>query len=651
MGVNASRIPWYSHVHVCLSSRQSSRSEIRSICLGMVWESATPVDGFSSVVDSLAEHAVERLLTSLRPTRLHAIDDDAEWEALQSGLAAAVRDLVSDAKAAAEHLWSEAEEEYAERLRRQEDTYKVKLERSRTAATVQLQNQAVELEAEKHKELELTKKELIHDTNPQLAQAHDRIANLERLAAMHSQTREASMAELDKTSKKLEHVQFHLDRTEREFEELRELRQTESVQLTQVTKARRELQAAVCAPESKLRTGLEPTSPCLAAAAPARPLPLTPILVAVAQNEALVQEVDERTGAGQRAHRVIEELSGSVKALEGSLREAAAAAERASMMQAEDAKRALEALAERMRDEVTRAAKGERESAQEQQQRFLDELRQQQRQHVNELSAQRQVQLAMEAQVESANSKLAQAVQAAKQSESDLEALRSAMGSDGEVVMRARAEVTAAKEDAEALRAQLARVSGMASVLQSKVPTLEAQVRELAASGDELRATLVKQAREAELSQREAVEATLAPWTERCMLAEERLKAKEAEVTHCSRLSDLYSPSPSPPTWTPTLAPTLTLTQVPPLQQRLDEAMQAAASHLSEKRSLAEQVRTRALAVTRHSRRRRRRHRPRRRAVACPCPCPSWRPCRDACQCPTALPLIAGRAPIHRSRS
>jgi len=68
----------------------------------------------------------------------------------------------------------------------------------------------------------------------------------------------------------------------------------------------------------------------------------------------------------------------------------------------------------------------------------------------------------------------------------------------------------------------------------------------------------IKQAREAELSQREAVEATLAPWTERCMLAEERLKAKEAEV--------------------------------PPLQQRLDEAMQAAASHLSEKRSLAEQV-------------------------------------------------------------
>ena len=239
-------------------------------------------------------------------------------------------------------------------LKAQSNMYLLKLETARTAGSVALTNQQVEMNAVYEKQLEEKVQHLSANEGALLQEAHDRAARLEEKLNGLTISSKSVEEKLLSTSKLLKAAEGSLEKRDKEMARMKSESDEVKAQLSSALedlKGTRNENQTLGEQVAELVRGYED---------------------AKGKVEGLEAEVLAAGAAGQAR---IAELEAEQESLIGRLSEAAAEAERASMMHAEECKKLTESLADRLKAEIEKAKKGEREEAQERLDRLLFDLR------------------------------------------------------------------------------------------------------------------------------------------------------------------------------------------------------------------------------------------------------------------------------------
>ena len=130
-------------------------------------------------VDTAAKACKERLFGYVLEPAQELLDDD-QWDELVTGVNEAVGKLSCAASDSMRELWDSALQTARSQLKKQELAFALKLERSRTASQVSLQNQAAEMEASHHRQLEAKVATIGGESDTALNEAHKRVEELTR---------------------------------------------------------------------------------------------------------------------------------------------------------------------------------------------------------------------------------------------------------------------------------------------------------------------------------------------------------------------------------------------------------------------------------------------------------------------------------------
>ena len=247
-------------------------------------------------------------------------------------------------------------------LKAQANMFALKLETARTAASVEMTNQKTEMQAEHHRALEEKVQQLSSGGDELLREAHAKQEELqtkingltvsnksveEKLMSVEKllKASEAKAAKIEAESAE------RIETAEHEAQTLREEAETAKAQLDDAMK---DLEGT----KSENKTLGEQVGELVSA-----------------YNTAKASASDLAKRLEELEKGKIGELEEMVSNLMGKLREAAAEAERASLMHAEECKRLTAEMAGRLKKEIEAAQRGEREAAEAQLERLLGELR------------------------------------------------------------------------------------------------------------------------------------------------------------------------------------------------------------------------------------------------------------------------------------
>ena len=325
-------------------------------------------------------------------------------------------------------------------LKQQQVAHLLKMETTRTAGDVQLTNQKTEMEAVHHRDLEKKLETISSSEGALLAEAHAKQEELQKQVDGMKVSSKSTEDKLMSTTKLLRSAEAKVAKSD---EELNAFKAELDNMLKDLDLTKNENQTL----GEQIKELVD------------------------AFNTAK-GELEEARNGSMATDSKIRELEDRAETLFNQLAEAAAEAERASMMHAEECKVLTEQMAGRLRNELERARRGEREAAEEQLNRLLADMR------VMGASA-----AESDEQLDEARRGLAASQAENSTLKETMAKLRKEMAASGagaaEELLEAKAEIAKLNAEAAAVQAELSNALADLNLKAEENQTLGSQVSQL----------------------------------------------------------------------------------------------------------------------------------------------------------------------------